>query len=192
MVDFEIVLRWMDYIRSNPEQAYRFSENFWPSQIASKRRLLDRLPKASNYTVFGGWYGILAQMIQHKYPFASVTNVDVDPTCKGVFDHINQNTKINHVTSCMSSYDMSSLSNDSVLVNTSTEHVPQDIYDLWWNSIPEGKIYIIQGNNLIIDEHVRPTDDLEEFLTKNHAHNAFHVEEIDCGTFTRFMAIAIK
>lgn len=192
MINFDTVLSWMDYIRNDPDGAYRFAECFWPSQIKSKERLLERLPKSANYAVFGGWYGILAQMIEFKYPFAKVINIDIDPKCKEVFDYINHSPNITHITSCMSGIDIASLPRDTVLINTSSEHVEQHVYDAWWNSIPEGMLYIVQGNNLKIDEHIRITETVEEFLEINHLHASFFVDEIDCDTFTRFMAIGIK
>ena len=50
-------MNWMEYIRNNPENAYRFSENFWPSQIESKKWLLEHVtPMDRSIVIFGGWY----------------------------------------------------------------------------------------------------------------------------------------
>lgn len=193
MVNFNVVLKWMEYIRNNPENAYRFSENFWDSQIQSKKWLLDHITyKDQTICIFGGWYGILAQFIANKNPYAYIMNTDIDESCEKIFYQIDPGgNQIFHKTWNMEHGIPNSLCPDLV-INTSTEHVTQEVYDAWWNSIPTGTKYIVQGNNLVNPEHVRLADNLEHFLELNHIESPDYAGILKCGHFYRFMAVGIK
>lgn len=193
MVNFDIVLKWIEYIRNNPDNAYRFTENFWESQIQSKQWLLEHIDrKDTTICIFGGWYGILAQFIAHKNPYAYIFNTDIDPTCEEVFYQINSGIgHIFHQTWNMRDGIPNSLVPDLV-INTSSEHVSQEVYDSWWNSIPVGTKYIVQGNNLQNPEHIRLADNLEHFLSINNIQNPDYAGKLKCGHFYRFMAVGIK
>ena len=43
MVNLDVVLNWMEYIRNNPENAFRFTQNFYESQSVTS--LLINHPK---------------------------------------------------------------------------------------------------------------------------------------------------
>lgn len=192
MVNFNVVLKWMEYIRNNPDNAYRFSENFWDSQIQSKQWLLDHIDRSSQtICIFGGWYGVLAQFIANKNPYAYIVTTDIDETCEDVFRQINVSDNIYHKTWNMCDGIPNSLVPDLV-INTSSEHVDQDTYDEWWMSIPSGTKYIVQGNNLEIPEHIRIADNLVDFLRINRIDNPEYSGMIKCGHFYRFMAVGIK
>jgi len=193
VVNFDVVLNWMEYIRNNPDDAYRFSENFWPSQIESKKWLLEHVtPLDRSIVIFGGWYGVLAQFIAHKFPDAQIVTTDVDYGCKKVFDAIDEC----YHDILFRQHDMQNgmplnLRPDLV-INTSSEHVTQEVYDAWWNSIPTGTKYIVQGNNLENPEHVRLADNIEEFLKINNIKEPEYAGMLKCGHFYRYMAVGYK
>lgn len=192
MVNFDITMKWMEYIRNNPENAYRFSENFWSSQIESKKWLLECIPEdAGTICIFGGWYGILAQFIADKFPDSYIVTTDIDPNCEKVFYQINTSDNIYHKTWDMRDGIPNSLCPDLV-INTSSEHVTQEVYDAWWDSIPSATKYIIQGNNLENPEHVRLADNLEEFLKLNRIEEPEYAGMLKCGHFYRYMAVGYK
>lgn len=192
MVNFDITMKWMEYIRNNPDNAYRFSENFWSSQIESKKWLLECIPEdTGTICIFGGWYGILAQFIAHKNPSAYIFNTDCDPSCEEVFSQINTSDNIYHKTWDMRDGIPNSLCPDLV-INTSSEHVTQEVYDAWWDSIPRGTKYIVQGNNLVNPEHVRLSENLEHFLKINHIQDPQYAGMLKCDHFYRFMAVGCK
>ena len=200
-IDFDLVSRWMYEIRENP----RMLDCFWPSQIASKKWLIENLEEESYWrghmgdiVIFGGWYGVLAQMLHQKYP-GNYISVDADPSCEEVFNRINTNSQIKFKNVCMSDYDYSDCLFLDMVINTSSEHVSQEVYAQWWGNIPRGTKYIVQGNNFFeTDEHVRCTDTLEEFITINYLESATVKDTLNCGMrpdgspFYRFMAIGIK
>ena len=185
-------MKWMEYIRNNPDNAYRFSENFWSSQIESKKWLLECIPEdAYTICIFGGWYGILAQFIADKFPDSYIVTTDLDPSTEEVFYQINTSDNIYHKTWDMRDGIPNSLCPDLV-INTSSEHVTQEVYDAWWHSIPSGTKYIVQGNNLENPEHVRLASNLEEFLTINNIKEPQYAGMLKCGHFYRFMATGVK
>ena len=192
----ELLEKWMEYIRNNSENSYRFSECFWPSQLKSKEYIIQCLKphlewagKTKSVFIFGGWYGIFAQLLNQYYPH-NYTNIDSDPSCQKVFEEINISSRIRHVTACMSNYSYSET--PDLVINTSTEHVPQEVYDKWWNNIPTGTKYLIQGNNFFdCNEHIRCSNSLQEFIETNHAQNCDMRDTIDVG-FERYIAMGVK
>lgn len=200
-VDFDLVSKWMFEIRDNP----RMLDCFWQSQVLSKQWIIDTLVKEAYWrgsmgdiVIFGGWYGVLAQLLHQEFS-GKYISVDNDPSCKEVFDRINTNNKIVFKTGCMSEYDYSESVFLDMVINTSSEHVSQEVYAQWWDNIPEGTKYIVQGNNFFeTDEHVRCTDTLEEFITINYLESATVKDTLNCGMrpdgspFYRFMAMGIK
>jgi len=188
-IDFNLVSDWMYEIRENP----RLLDCFWPSQIASKKWLIENLEEEpywrghmGDIVIFGGWYG-------------NYISVDADPSCEEVFNRINTNSQIKFKNVCMSEYDYSNCFFLDMVINTSSEHVSQEVYAQWWGNIPKGTKYIVQGNNFFeTDEHVRCTDTLEEFITINYLESAKIKKTLNCGMrpdgspFYRFMAMGIK
>jgi hypothetical protein len=192
VVNFDVVMLWMQYIRNNPENAYRFSENFWPSQIESKKWLLEHVtPMDRSIVIFGGWYGVLAQFIAHKFPDSYIVTTDLDSSTEDVFYQINTSENIYHRIWDMRDGIPYSLYPDLV-INTSSEHVTQEVYDAWWNSIPSTTKYIVQGNNLENPEHVRLANSLEEFLNINNIKDPQYAGMLKCGHFYRYMAVGYK
>ena len=201
MIPLSLVSKWMFFVRENPQYLNRFSECFWPSQMISKSAALKLLDSKMRWTgkdqqvyVFGGWYGIFAQIIHERYQGIKIYNIDIDPSCEFVFNSINTSEQIAHITSDMAEFEYPT--NPDLVINTSTEHLSQETYDTWWNKIPSGTIYLIQGNNFFEShEHVRCSNTLEEFLKMNYLDSG-HV--IECGIrsdqspFYRFMSIGIK
>ena len=194
MVNFDVVMLWMQYIRNNPDNAYRFSENFWESQIESKKWVLEHITHMDrSIVIFGGWYGVFAQFIAHKFPDVRIVTTDIDPNCEDVFDAIHEYAQdivfrhhdMKEGMTAASPY-------PDLVINTSSEHVTQEVYDAWWNSIPKATKYIVQGNNLVNPEHIRIADTLEEFLSINNIKDPQYAGMLQCGHFYRFMAVGYK
>ena len=200
-VDFDLVSRWMIEIRDNP----RMLDCFWQSQIQSKQWIIDTLVKEAYWrgsmgdiVIFGGWYGVLAQLLHQEFG-GKYISVDNDPSCKEVFDRINTSNKIVFRTGCMSEYDYGDSVFLDMVINTSSEHVSQEVYNKWWDNLPIGTKYVVQGNNFFeTDEHVRCTETLTDFLKINFLMNAYYKDTLNCGMrpdgspFYRFMAIGVK
>lgn len=189
---------WFNYIRENPEDK-RFLECFWDTQLRSKEEILDFYPQDEHGTcyVFGGWYGILPKMIlDNHYPF-KVYSIDIDPNCERVgniyFRH--QFDELQFVTADMK--DFQYRETPDVIINTSTEHVDQETYDIWWDNIPDDTFVMLQGNDLVIPEHVRPFDSIEDFASRNRAVKSMEVSQLELPgpndtTYRRFTLTGFK
>ena len=205
MIPHKLVSDWMTFIRENPNHAHRFSECFYPSQMISKHYALDLLQESMGnwgeiyerqIFVFGGWYGVFAQLLTHRFRAIKVYNIDVDPECEKVFNllPVNNREGIKHITADMAKFEYH-VTPDFV-INTSTEHVTQETYDAWWNNVPKGTKYLIQSNNFFeSDEHIRCANSLDEFVEMNNLQSANYKSSVEVGerpdgsTFFRFMAL---
>lgn len=201
---YKLFSDWMFFLKEHPNYLDRFAECFWPSQILSKEYAIDFLEPhlwpwggvKNEVYIFGGWYGIFAQMLNGVYK-NNYYNIDIDPECETVFNLINTDNNIRHFTSDMSTFVYNTV--PDLVINTSTEHVPQEVYDTWWKNIPRGTKYFIQGNNFFeSEEHVRCTETLEEFLQISHTNKCEWADCFDVGMrpdgrpFYRFIAFGTK
>jgi hypothetical protein len=194
--DIEHVLFWMDAIR-NSKNPQRTLESFWKGQIRSKVWLIDNLRKHVNQVVsidiHGGWNGVLASMLFQSDVFVTnIRNIDINPECEEIANTINKIEetvgKFKHVTA-----DMCCIRSDAdVIINTSCEHITQEDYDLWLSGIPQSSLLVLQSNNYIIDEHVRPHANLEEFVNTCGLEKILFSGELVLPLYTRYMIIGKK
>lgn len=192
----ETISSWFNYIRENPEDK-RFLECFWDTQLSSKEKVLDQYPvffHSGPCYVFGGWYGLLPHLlIDNKY-VKKVYSIDIDPECERVGNIYFRKEKLEYVTADMKDFVYSE--NPDVVINTSTEHVDQETFDIWYENIPRRTFIIMQGNDLEIPEHIRPFKNLEEFLTLNRSPvNECHEMELpgpNNTTYKRFTMTGFK
>jgi len=164
--------RWMELIRTHPDGL----ACFWPSQIRSKAWIVDTLefntliPEPFSCIIFGGWYGVLADMLRIKRG-GQICIVDLE---EKYLEWCSQ--KYITWNGCMSEYTYTH--KPDLVINTSTEHVSQEVYDKWFDNIPEGTYYIIQGNNDFKEkDHIRASVDLDTFAVKNRLTNYIMLEE---------------
>ena len=165
----ETISSWFNYIRENPEDK-RFLECFWDTQLASKERVLQLYPEffhSGPCYVFGGWYGLLPHLLLDNKYVKKVYSIDIDPDCERVGNIYFRKENLEYVTGDMKDFVYSE--NPDVVINTSTEHVDQETFDIWYENIPRRTFIIMQGNDLDIPEHIRPFKNLEEFLSLNRS-----------------------
>ena len=160
--------RWMELIRTHPDGL----DCFWPSQINAKAWLVEEVnfhfPRAQSCIIFGSWYGVLADMLTIE-----------DITCIDKQEFYLEWCAQKYTTwgGCMSKYQYDYT--PDIVINTSTEHVSQKVYDKWFDNIPEGTHYIIQGNNDFSEkDHVRATEELSLFAFKNNLTEALYLDEL--------------
>ena len=204
-IDEQTVATWFNYVRHLTMQRdyaalHRYSECFWESQLLSKSVIIDLLPSlpdrdsVDSVVVFGGWNGLLAQIIDDSILVNTIYSVDIDHTCEKVINQFFQRNSIIPVSCDMAEYHY--IVNPDFVINTSTEHVSQEVYDKWWNNIPLNTKYIIQGNNLEIPEHVRIASDMEDFKLKNRCTKISDQIVTTCpgpnGDFERYTVLGIK
>lgn len=199
-INSEVLIKWMNVIRNTDgDTQYRLLENFWGSQIRSKAWLVNELKQLfpeinGNVYIFGGWYGVLAQLVHDNFSsINSIYSIDNDFTCvqKGYMLCSNPE-KIIFVCSNMEDY--TTYVNPGLIINTSTEHVSQEIFDSWKSKLPINTPIVLQGNNLFdCDDHIRCHNNLDEFNLYNQLDKIFFTDELLCDYhFKRFMTIGYK
>ena len=166
------LLDWTQGIRENPDML----NAFWPSQVRSKLWLADwvvsYLPSATKIVIFGAWYGVLADILQLrlKSPQILCNEIDKDAIlwcCRKYPTHLGKMESFTYETRV------------DLVINTVTEHLTQEIYDKWYDNIPKGTYFVIQGNNDYKEpDHVRAVQTLEEFNKINKVENILHTDSI--------------
>jgi hypothetical protein len=201
MITHERVIQWMNVVReemNSPEQ-YRVLENFWESQLRSKMWLIEQvnthclLFPGSHIYIFGGWYGVLGQLLYEAIPGVRVTSVDKDAKCMIFGERLKlPDDDIEFITADMQHF--TEYSPDTRLViNTSTEHVSQDTFDAWLSHVPHNVNVVLQGNNFFsCEEHVRCAPSLDAFQQINKLDVVKFAGHLDCTQFTRYMTIGYK
>ena len=208
MIANRLYSQWFKHLRENPEDLRNFSECFWESQMQSKAWLLSELDPAvgkknwwyDNIYVFGGWYGVFTQILLEHINCGVAYNIDIDPKCAVVGLNINvHGEKFIPVTCPMEDYyDLMPAvgrhhydTDKNLIINTSTEHVSQEVYEKWAADIPDKSKVILQGNNLSgIGSHIRTFDTLEEWCEMNGVDESFSiVQERQVDNVKRYMAI---
>ena len=189
---------------------------FSQGQLKSKVWLVNELKNLDLNlgTVFlcAGWYATLAvMMFENNLMIKKIRSFDIDSSCieiaerfnkhwemdswrfkaitKNIFD-IDYNKEIYQVEKP----DGSSVTLTDVpdtVINTSCEHITN--FDVWYSSIPTGKIVILQTNDYFeISDHVNCSHNLEEFELATPMGKCLYSGEIDLGKYKRFMRIGIK
>jgi len=174
---------------------------FSNGQVDSKLwlcRELEKLDWNSTLThIYGGWHGVLGFLLlsREKFQVKRIESYDADPSCEAVADMINNNWVIKewkfkaHTADC--NYPLHST--PDLVINTSTEHFEQMA---WFDMIKPGTRVILQGNNLVHDDHFGNATNLAEFEEKYKLEKVVYRGTLDFNypnwSFTRYMIIGVK
>ena len=200
-INTKYIVNWFNAIRNLPDtERTRALEAFWSGQIDSKcwlvNTLNDYVCEESNIYIFGGWIGVLASLLfkSAKYKVNHITNIDIDPWCekssREICNHVNN---FDHVISDMKDYFYDFDYYPNIVINTSTEHVDQETYDLWFDRIPYDSLIVVQGNNFFdCTEHVRCSSSLLDFKRMNYTHNTLYEGVLPHDLYDRYMCIFKK
>lgn len=199
---------WMNAIRNldSHDDRTRALDALWMGQLSSKGWLVNNLIDyvASdipvNIYIFGGWIGILGSMLLQtdKLTIGKIRSIDIDPWCESIADTVNKRFEMDDWrfkarTADMSTYDYEWNIDPNIVINTSSEHVTQLVYDTWYNKIPNGSFIVVQGNNFFnCNEHIRCSHNLNEFNDMNHVNNPLFTGELKTDMYIRYMSLWIK
>jgi hypothetical protein len=199
------ISNWAQAIRNLPthEQRTRALDALWDTQLNSKAWLVTRLEQYSmpnapeNIYIFGGWIGTLASMLFNSTIYINkCRSIDIDPWCESIADTVNKtyemdNWRFKATTADMATYQYQSDIRPTIVINTSTEHVTQEVYEQWLNNIPPGTLIAIQGNNFYsCPEHIRCQQSLEQFNRDNLVPtNPYWTGQLVLPQYTRYMTI---
>ena len=176
-------------------------DSFSSGQIGSKIWLceeLERLGWESDHTyIYGGWYGITGFLLLSRSIFKvkNIRSVDIDPECEKVADTINNLWVWNQWQFKAMTYDCNEIQPPVVdlVINTSTEHFKsQD----WFANLPMGTRVILQGNDMLHDDHFVKSTSAEDFAKDYKLTSLDFIGHKDfvypTWSFTRFMLIGTK
>lgn len=193
IIDTEHLHHWMQAIRQSPDPI-RTMDAFWSGQLKSKEWLISNLRKNVNkfvsIDIHGGWVGTLASMLfQSDVPVLNIRSIDIDPACEPIAINMNKIEemvgKFHAVTA-----DMCTVRSDAdVVINTSCEHITQEQYDKWLVNQNKNSMFVLQGNNYDISEHIRISNSLEQFKEQCHLSRVLFADELELPLYKRFMVI---
>lgn len=186
-------------------------------QLKSKRWLVDELEKhnVNLGVVFlcAGWYATLAHMLfDSKCNVNKIRSFDIDSTCASIADTVNKhyidNWQFKAITEDILNIDYvahtwrgwSNLKQDwsnpitdtpNTIINTSCEHIEN--FNSWYESIPNGKLVILQTNNYFdLPEHVNCVEDQEELDFSAPMSDTVYLGTLQLEKYNRFMKIGYK
>lgn len=193
---------WFNALRNLPDsQRGRALDAFWAGQLESKAWLVNKLNLhvecSSNIYIFGGWIGVLANLLFQgaSFPINRVRSIDIDPWCEAVADDVNKpyeidGWKFKAITSDMATFSYQSDVFPDIVINTSSEHISQEDYDKWYSNIPSESLIVVQGNNYFsCGEHIRCSSSLEEFKIQNRVLKPLFEGCYETQIYTRYMCI---
>jgi len=198
-LDIDHVLFWMDAIRNSDDQ-YRTLESFWKGQIKSKIWLIEHLTAHvssinNNIVIHGGWNGVLSSLLfQSSIQIGKIVSVDIDLVCEEISSTMNKieniSGKFKSVTCSMEEYQYEFF--PDIVINTSCEHITQEIYNKWLQNIPKGSIIVLQSNDYFeLDEHIRCAVDLDDFQDQSNI-KIFSKAVLELPKYKRFLLIGKK
>ena len=198
-VNIDHVLFWMDAIRNSDDQ-YRTLESFWKGQIKSKLWLIDSISahvstNSNNVVIHGGWNGVLASLLfQSNIKIDKIVSIDIDPSCKEVSNTMNKieemSGRFKSVTCSMEKYQYEFF--PDIVINTSCEHITQEVYMQWLQNIPYNSLIVLQSNDYFeLKEHIRCAHDIEDFEDQSNI-RVFSKLTLTLPKYNRFMLIGFR
>jgi hypothetical protein len=177
---------------------------FSAGQIESKIWAAEELERVAAHTfnlrisILGGWYGLLHFILKSrgKQTIDWCRSYDLDPMACSVANVINNTWEMQDWKFRAIPKDANTLVyNDGTncVINTSTEHFDSQE---WFNNIIKGTLCVLQGNNLIIEDHVNRPESLEHFKSMFPLQTILFEGEkyfdFEKDSYTRYMIIGHK
>lgn len=182
----------MDAIR-NSEDPKRTLESFWKGQLKSKEWLIDNLlpfvHESVTVDICGGWNGLLASLLfQSEIECKFIRSIDIDPCCEEIANTMNKLEQMEGKFQAITS-DMCEIKcNADIVINTSCEHITQEGYEAWANNLDSKSLIVLQSNDYLIPEHVRPAISLKNFKLQSSL-NVMWEGQLTLPLYNRFMII---
>jgi len=197
-IDLKDVAFWMDAVR-NSENHYSVLESFWKGQLQSKEWLIDNLKTCvgtnPDIVIHGGWNGVLASMLFNSVirP-GQIRSVDIDENCEDTANMICKRQEIDGnfraETSDMCTYEYEF--NPDIVINTSTEHISQEQYNMWLSRVPDSLVVLQSNDYYDLPEHIRCFDTVEDFAAHSGLSYIIKQETLELPLYNRFLLIGRK
>ena len=146
--------------------AGQIESKIWAAeQLESVIKKLDTGPL--RMYVLGGWYSLLHFIlsVRKNIDIEYCRSVDLDPIVSYNANKINNAWEIKDWKFRAYPFDANNViyaqEKINCVINTSTEHFDNNN---WFENINKGTVVLLQGNDLVIDDHVSRPDSLEQFI----------------------------
>ena len=200
LVNLDDVAFWMDAVR-NSENHFGVLESFWKGQIKSKVWLIEKLAgytpiKPLNIVIHGGWNGVLSSLLfNSRLDINDIRSIDIDPSCEETANMICKRQemigKFTAITTDMCEYKYEY--EPDVVINTSTEHITQEQYNLWLSNVPNNSLIVLQNNNYKeVPDHVRCYDSLHQFADNSGLGDIMYKDTLELPLYDRYLLIGRK
>ena len=196
LMNYSECLGW--FHRRHPERIKEYVQSVSPKQITCKKWLVDELKKIpndfKNIQLYGGWFGYpLIDMLSREYKIESLTNIDCDKFATSIcfnFKNYFNHHFVKTVTKDVKDYQK--CLNTDLVVNTSSEHMP-DLLELIKNkSYNKSCVFALQSNNLThLDEHINCVSSHEELAEKSGLKTIFYSGVMKLDNYERYMVIGL-
>ena len=144
-------------------------------------------------TILGGWYGLLHFILKArgKQMIEWCRSYDLDPSACSVANIINNTWEMKEWAFKSYPQDANTIPylDTNCIINTATEHFSSNY---WFDNIPSGMLCLLQGNDLIIEDHVQRPTNLEHFKQMFPLQTIMFEGEKKFNTYTRYMIIGYK
>lgn len=144
--------------------------------------------------ILGGWYGFMAKLISTNFTLKPIDNIysyDFDPVAKKIGKTLFP--EVTFIEKDITTLDLNE-KHFSIVINTSCEHIEQDLLYKSIDTAPPKTLFVLQSNNYTeIQQHINCVRNLDHFRNqyKTSLEN-IRAFELEKEKYTRFMIIGVK
>jgi hypothetical protein len=144
--------------------------------------------------ILGGWYGLMAKLISTEFKLKPINNIysyDFDNIATKIGKQIFP--EIAFIEKDVTEIDLGR-KNFSIVINTSCEHIEQNLLYKSIDSAPPKTLFVLQSNNYNqLQQHINCVRNLDHFKNqyKTRMEN-IRAYELQKEKYTRFMIIGVK
>ena len=175
------------------------TDAFSAGQIESKIWAAEELERIVAHThvlritILGGWYGLFHFIlkVRGRQTIEWCRSYDLDPSACSVANAINNSWEMKEweFKSYPQDANYIAYTNTNCIINTATEHF---VSNYWFDNIPDGTLCLLQGNDLIIEDHVNCPKNLEHFKSMFPLQTIKFEGKKKFDMYTRYMIIGYK
>ena len=165
---------------------------FHTNQIQSKKQAslaFDSISSNAEKVLYiGSWLGFLTRALVEKYPSINFYEVDMDTRCKEVSGRFNYTFKNYLGHESINIDDFEAINEFDTIINLSCEHMTTD----WYKRIKPGTQLVIQSNNLVIEDHIKNCESIDDFKSKYPISKVSYENTLELNVFNRFTLSGVK
>lgn len=178
------------------DELQRYNSTYCSTQVQSKKTLIKGLKQVLEdrpyrFFIIGPWYGtLIVPYLLNNFNVEKLTLVDIDVSVRRLLKSYTKaqcsEYHIDDYNVFETSHWIDELTDNTVIVNTSSEHMP-NMRDL---NIDKDVVYAIQSNNYYDHpEHINCVSDVEELALKSGINHVMFQDQLAFEKYTRFTIV---